>query len=168
MEEKFNDVKKMDDLIGMGADAVVEFYNALQDQIEQCLIEQTDVKDKYGLTVGALTNYIYQTGKYHKQGKYFLAGTKRKVNRKKRSKDSNKILSEEEIKQIRAILEKNKISERSKQNEDLVGGEKTSKQCIYFVDEVEEKFKSYCDTHKRLNKSEHVMMAILEYMERYK
>lgn len=164
--EKYENINSWNDVLKIDLDDAMEFHNTYKKMINNGEITEEEFVARFGFAIGTLFNYVYVKDQYSSKCGYIKKQPKNK--RKKNSKPEEKpTLSDAEILAIKKLIS-NETADLRSANEELVAGDKTAKQCIYFVDEVDQQFKEYCQTHKRFNRSEHVMMALIEYMNKYK
>lgn len=164
--EKHENIRSWNDVLKMDLDDVLEFHNEYKKMISNGGMTEEGFVAKFGFALGTLFNYVYAKEQYSCKGGYLKKQPKSK--KSKKQQEEKPVLTDAEILALKNFLANEIADIRSCENEELVAGDKTAKQCIYFVDEVDQKFKNYCQTHKRFNRSEHVMLALLEYMEKYK
>lgn len=165
--EKFADVKSMENLIEMGDDAVIEFVNKILDMIDKQELAVGEMKSRFGFNITEAKNYLAK--KYATKNGRFIK--KAKTSRKRRSKKSSEkvALTEQEILELKRIVaSKSDVPERSGSNCEFVLGTKDATICLHIKKEFQDKFKDYCAKNRQFNQSEHVMLAVLEYMEKYK
>lgn len=165
--EKFADVRSMENLIEMGDDAVIEFVNKILDMIDKHELGVGEMKSKYGFTITDAKKYLM--GKYATKNGRFVK--KAKTCRKRRSKTTidKPALTDEEILELKSMVaNKLTVPVRSGSNCEFVVGAKDATMYLHVRKEFQNKFKEYCANNKQFNQSEHMMLAVLEYMEKYK
>lgn len=145
--KKYSHVKSIDDLKKMGNDEMMNFYNDTEDAIAAGIIpkQRNSIKNKYGVTHGEIYNFLRSTGEYKKSGHYIIQG-------KPRAK-STPITSEE-------ALYLQKLLQVTREKKDI-------QKCVHFNQEINERFCSFLLSHPELNLSEHIMMALIDYMDHY-
>lgn len=165
--EKFANVRSMENLIEMGDDAVIEFVNKILDMIDKHELAVGEMKSKFGFNITEAKNYL--ASKYATKDGRFIK--KAKTCRKRRSNKSveKPSLTEAEIIELKKMVaNKSDVPERSGSNCEFVLGTKDATVCLHIRKEFQDKFKEYCAKNRQFNQSEHVMLAVLEYMEKYK
>ena len=94
-----------------------------------------------------------------------VKGTPRKRSKKQIEKP---VLTDKEINFLKNLVRQGLEDYRDPTIQEKVAGEKKIQQTTYFTQEINEQFNNYCQNHKRFSKSEHILMALLEYMDKYK
>lgn len=78
-------------------------------------------------------------------------------------------LTDEEIIELKKMVaNKSDVPVRNAENVEFVSGAKDATVCLHIRKEFQDKFKEYCTKNRQFNQSEHMMLAVLEYMEKYK
>lgn len=165
--EKFENVKSIENLIEMGDDAVIEFVNKILDMIENREIRIDEIKARFGFNITEARSYL--AGKYATTGGRFIK--KQKTCRKRKSKQATEkpALTDAEILELKKLIaNKPTAPVRNQKHCELALGEKEATICIHITKKFQEQFKEYCGNNRQYNQSEHVMLAVMEYMEKYK
>lgn len=164
--EKFADVKSIENLIDMGDESVIEFVNKILDMIENREIRIDEIRSRYGFTITEAKTYLMS--KYATKDGRFL--NKQKTCRKRKNKQTEKpALTDEEILALKKLVaNKNDEPVRNQKDSEFVLGTKDTTVCLHIRKDFQDEFKAYCNKNKQFNMSEHVMLAVLEYMEKYK
>lgn len=164
--DKFNDVNNLEDLISKGDTDVIYFVNKISDMLENNEINFNGVKEKYGFPISDAKTYL--AGKYATKNNRFLQ--KEKISRKRKLKKSadKLIFTNNEIMALKEIIaNKNDVPVRNQNDIEFVLGEKDATVCLHIKKEFQEQFKEYCNNNRQFNMSEHVMLAVLEYIKKY-
>lgn len=162
----YDEIKSFEQLKAKGIEEMVNFHNYYIDEIEAGNITKNEIKERHNFTFGQVFNYIYQSGNYKIKNKKLVKGQKKE---KRKGKEAP-TLTPAEIIALKQLVKNGLEDFRSPEHQELIaqGTSSEKKKILFqFSPEVAEKFERYADTHKRFNKSEHIMLAILEYMEKY-
>lgn len=165
--EKFADVKNIENLIEMGDDAVIEFVNKILDMIDKHELAVGEMKSKFGFNITEAKNYL--ASKYATKDGRFIK--KAKTCRKRRSKTQveKPALTDKEILELKSMVaNKLTVPVRSGSHCEFVVGSKDATMYMHVRKEFQDKFKEYCAKNRQFNQSEHMMLAVLEYIEKYK
>lgn len=164
--DKFADVKSIEILLEMGDDAVIEFVNKILDMIDKQELAVGEMKSKYGFTITEAKNYL--ASKYATKDGRFIKKPKTCRKRKKNKSIEKPALTDDEILELKKMIaSKSDVPVRKAENIEFVSGAKDTTVCLHIRKEFQDKFKDYCAKNKQFNQSEHVMLAVLEYMEKY-
>lgn len=165
--EKFANVRSMENLIEMGDDAVIEFVNKILDMIDKHELAVGEMKSKFGFNITEVKNYL--ASKYATKDGRFIKKAKTCRKRKSKKPVEKPSLTDEEILELKKMVaNKSDVPVRNAENIEFVSGAKDATVCLHIRKEFQDKFKEYCTRNKQFNQSEHVMLAVLEYMEKYK
>ena len=162
----YEEIKSFATLEAMGKEKMLEVHNYYIDEIEKGNITKAGIKEKHNFTIGQIAKSLYDTGQYKYQNKKLVKGTRRIKNRNKTVPQ----LTNNEILKLREILKNGLDDFRSPDQIELIkeGSSKDKQKMLFqFSEPVAEKFEEYSKKHKRFNKSEHIMLAILEHMDKY-
>lgn len=157
----------MENLLEMGDDAVIDFVNKILDKIENREIRIDEIKVRFGFTITDAKTYLAK--KYATTNGRFV--NKPKICRKRKSKQAGEkpALTDAEIMELKKLIaNKTTIPERKQKHVELALGEKEATICIHITKKFQEQFKEYCASNRQYNQSEHMMLAMIEYMEKYK
>lgn len=155
-------IKSLDDLIKLGIEEVVKFHNYYIEEFEAGRISKSEFRQQHNIHFSHVIQHIKSTKQYKLQGSLFVAGTPRQFKKKEKP-----VLTDKEINFLKELARKGLTDYRSPELQESVSGGKI-KQTVYFTDEINEQFNEYCKNHKRFNKSQHLLMALAEYMDKYK
>lgn len=164
--EKYANVKSMENLIEMGDDVVIDFVNNILDMIKNREIRIDEVKSRYGFNITDAK--LYLASKYATKNGRFIKKPKTCRKRKTKIMIEQPALTDEEILALKEMVS-NKIDvpERDQKDSKFVLGDKDTTICLHVIKEFQDEFKAYCQKNKQYNQSEHMMLAVLEYMKKY-
>lgn len=161
----YDNITSMEDIKEMEIEKAVEFYNYYQTKITNKEITKADFKKQFNFTMHELYSYIFDTENYTTNKGLLVKGTPRKRSKKQIEKPT---LTDNEINFLKNLVRQGLEDYRDPAIQEKVAGEKKIQQTTYFTQEINEQFNNYCQNHKRFSKSEHILMALLEYMDKYK
>lgn len=161
----YEQIKGMENIKEMEIEEVVEFHNHFQTKINNKEMSKTDFKQQFNLSMHELFTYIFDTGNYTTNKGLLVKGTPRKRSKKQNEKLT---LTDKEINFLKNLVKQGLEDYRDPTIQEKVAREKKIQQTTYFTQEINEQFNNYCQNHKRFSKSEHILMALLEYMDKYK
>ncbi len=144
--EKYSHVKSIDDLKKMGNDELMNFHNLTVDAIAAGIIskKRNALKNKYGVTHGEIYNFLRSTEKYRKAGDYIIEGKPRVKSAKNTPED----------------LYLQKLLQVTREKKDI-------QKCVHFNQDINERLGAFLLMHPELNLSEHIMIALIDYMDHY-
>lgn len=153
----------------MGDDEKMNLYNWLQKKIDDGIETKNTIKEKFGLTIGAICNHLYATGEYSIKNKYFIKQPKRKVVRRKKEVSGNKEqFSKAEIDVIRKMIDAEKPSDFSAIDLKKIKSDNMKKTCFNMSNELFDEWKEFCKQEGCFNVSEYASLALVEYMRNHK
>lgn len=164
--EKYEHIKCMDDLMQMNDDEAIEFVNRLLDQIENREIRIDEIKSAYGFNITEAKQYLAK--KFATTGQRFVKKPKIVRKRKAKTIEEKPVLSDKEILDLKQMIENMKNPVRNANYCELALAEKDATICVHITKRFQERFKEFCSINRQFNQSEHIMLAVMEYMEKYK
>lgn len=156
--EKFENIKCLEDLKAMGNNAVMEFYNLVKDKLKANTLTKEELKNKYHLTIGALSNYLYKNGYKQKNGYFYKSKTNNNSNYNQ--------LSKEELAQIRELLANSILGTITKEDMKRIKSKDNQKVCFSIPSDIADEWKEFTNKQGLFTSSEYVALALLEYMRK--
>lgn len=172
----FEEITTEQQLKDLGLEKMAEFYNYYAIKIKDKTITKQDITAKHNITMGGLKKELEINGYVLKN--YKLVKEEEKEDNELKDYEIKYLkefatygFSQDELKALRQILKNGLTDFRNPEHLQLIreGISKEKKQELFkFSPTIDDDFNEYCKTHKLFNKSEHVMLALLEYMDKYK